>query len=126
LKLAGGGEDTAESLDGVEIGVGEAVVAIDVCGAGIVAEPRAEMSRGVDVADGFGIDDVGGIEHGLTGTDVGELEILNHELHWSPVGLAGFDDEIDVLAEDLCDGKGDAAFGRIDMEDVAAAVGWNM
>jgi hypothetical protein len=122
FELAGRGENAAEAFDGVEIGVGEVVMAIDGCGAGIVAEPGTEVTGGVDVADGFGIDDVGGIEHGLTGTDVGELEVLNHEFQGRFVGMVRFDDELDVLAEDLCDGEGDAGFGRLDVKDVAAGV----
>ena len=63
--VAGGGEGSADALDGAEVSVGEGVVAIDRRGAGIVAMPGAEVAGGVDGADGFGIDEERVVEHGL-------------------------------------------------------------
>ncbi len=124
--VAGGGEGSADALDGAEVGVGEGVVAVDGGGAGVVAVPGAEVAGGVDVADGLGVDEVGVVEHGLACANVGELEVLDGEGERILCGVGVFDDEVDVLAEDLCDGDLDARVGRGDVGHVRSAVRRNV
>jgi hypothetical protein len=115
-------ESSADAFDGVEVGVGEGVVAVDGGGAGIVAVPGAEVAGGVDGADGLGIDQVGVVEHGLAHTDVGQLEVLDGEAEGNFFGIGVLDDEVDVLAVNFGYGDLDAGVGRGDVRLVGSTV----
>ncbi len=125
-ELASGGEGSADAFDGVEVGVGKGVLAVDGGGAGIVAVPGAEVAGSVDGADGLGIDEEGVVEHGRAGANVGELEVLDGEAERVLGRVGVLDDEVDVLAVDLRDGDLDARVGRGEVRRVGAAVRRNV
>ena len=114
LVFAVGGEHTADAFDGVEVGVAEGVGAIDGGIAGAFGIEGAEVAGGVDVADGFGIDERGVKGHGTAGADGLEDELVDDELEGDLAGLAVFDDEVGVVDVDDADEDIDFAVAFID------------
>ena len=120
LEASGGAEGAADAFDGAEVDVGVGVLAVNRSSTGVVAAPGAEVPGGVDLAEGNGIGEVGGVLHWLRSVRVGELQALDDEAQRGFAGLVVFDDEVHVAAVDLGDGDSDAPL-RCGNEGVVAA-----
>ena len=114
LILAVGGKHAAETFDGVEVGVTEGICAIDGGVAGALGVEGTEVTGGVDIADGFGIDQGGMKGHGTAGSDGAEHELVNDEVEGNLAGFAVFDDEVSVIDIDDADEDIDFAVACID------------
>ena len=113
LVAAVGGEDAADAFDGAEVGVAEGVAAVDGSVAGTVGVEGAEVTGGVDVADGARIDEDGVEAHGLAGGDGMKLDLIDDEIEGDFAGLAVFDDEVGAVDVDFADEDFDAAVAEV-------------
>ena len=104
---AGRGENSADPLDGAEIGVAEGVVAFDRSVARAVFLEGPEEATGGDVADWLGIHERRIEVQRLTGRDGAQHQMRNVELGGQLAGLQGVDDELGVVGDDLADRDAD-------------------
>src|ERR1700739_1067334 len=103
LIFSGGRQNAADAFKGAEVGVAEAVGSADGRVSRAVRVEGAEGAGGVDVADGFGIDEDGMEAHELSGSNSGHEQMRDLEVEGNLARFACAEDERGVVNDELVD-----------------------
>ena len=92
----------------------EGVLPVDGAVAWTLCIEWTEVTGGIDVADGFGVDEDGVELHGAAGADGVEVELVDDKVKRKLAGLAVLNDEIGLVDEDFVDEDLNAAVAFVD------------
>ena len=94
FEVAGGIQHPADTLDRVQVGVIEGVLAGDGGVAGLLVVPRPEGTDCVDLALGNGIGEGGIVAPGSVWAQLVEIDVFQNKNLWILIGLVGADNQL--------------------------------